>query len=506
MSMSAASNPPARSRVSIAAKRTAKNLRSIFVPDTFIRDESGSIAIIFALTAIISTSMVGGAIDFARAYSAKSRLQEVVDSASLAAASAYVNDPNHDVTAAVNIGKRFFSAGAVKIPGATMESTLDPTSQTVTMTAQASLNLPFLSIIGLGTISLNANSVVTATEGLTGGGNTNDVEIAMMLDTTGSMGSSDGTGQTKIQALKTAATNLINILIPDQGQIHARIALAPFAPTVKLTDDQVVAATGESLTKTTCTQTTTTNQCVNTTCKNYRSNGTCKTWNQSCTQVTTCTQNTTTYLSRCVSERMGASQYTDEPAAAGRFVGSRFVSSSSSANNCTPNLTVVPLTQDKTQLKATINAFTANGTTAGSLGTAWAWYLLSPSWDAVLNNGVAAGTGGAPPQPYGTAKLKKIAILMTDGTYNTENYTSYVEGGSDSVRISQNAVKLCQGMKDKDIEVYTVGFKLDNDLARSTLSSCATDPGHYFQAEDGDQLNAAFKEIAFRAVPIHVAQ
>jgi Flp pilus assembly protein TadG len=470
-----------------------------------LASEDGSIAVIFGLMAIVIVMLVGGAIDFGRAYTLKNRLQESLDAACLAAASHYVNDPTHDDQAALQAGTRFFQANTVGIGDASMTSSLDAASQTVQMSATVTTYMPFLSIVGLDSVQLQVASQSTATQGVVGGGSDNDVEIAMMLDTTGSMGDSDGTGTTKIQALKTAASNLIDILIPDTGTIHAKIALAPFAPTVKLSDAQIVAALGLPLTKTTCTKSTTTNQCTNTTCQKYNKDGSCKTWNQSCTQVTTCTQSTTTYLRRCVTERMGTEQYTDAAPAAGAYAGQyrpngatdAYATTLNSAQTCTPNLAIVPLTSSKSTLKATINAFTANGSTAGSLGTAWAWYLLSPNWAQAIGNNV---------KPYGTTKLKKIAVLMTDGSYNTEAGVSYSDGGSDATRISNNAVKLCSGMKQDGIEVYTVGFKLDNQLAKNTLSACASDSNHYFLAENGDQLNAAFKEIAFRAVPIHLSQ
>ena len=52
----------------------------------------------------------------------------------------------------------------------------------------------------------------------------------------------------------------------------------------------------------------------------------------------------------------------------------------------------------------------------------------------------------------------------------------------------------------------TVGFKLDNDLARQTLSNCASGPTFYFLAENGEQLSAAFREIARRAIAMRLTE
>lgn len=97
--------------------------------------------------------------------------------------------------------------------------------------------------------------------------------------------------------------------------------------------------------------------------------------------------------------------------------------------------------------------------------------------------------------------MKKIAVLMTDGEYNTASGDS-----ADVAEVSRNAVAVCAGMKAKGIEVYTVGFKLDNATARETLRQCATDENHYFEASNGKELESAFREVAFRSVPVHLAR
>jgi len=477
-------------------------------PRSLVKDEGGAVAMIFAITLFLVLSMVGGAVDLGRAYSAKAKLQAATDAASLAAASRYINDPDHNVMLAVQQGLKHFTASMANEPSATIAATLDEASKTVRTDASLTVKTPFLSLAGINRITVNTYSEATATENLSGGGS-HDVELSLMLDITGSMGESAGNGQTKLQALKVSAKNLVDILIPNTSSQHVKIAIAPFAQTVNLGDDYIAAATGLPLTKTACTQTQT--QCVNTTCKRYRSDGSCREWNRECSEV--CTQTATTYLRRCVTDRMGANQFTDYGPSAGAYVPARldtpssppsstndaYATSLSSAQSCAPAKKIIPLTTDKTVLKNHIDSFSTAGSTAGALGTAWAWYLLSPEWSGVF-------TGASAPRPYGTDRLKKIAVLMTDGTYNTEGAVQYSDGGSDSIRISNNAVQICSGMKARGIEVYTVGFKLDNDLARNTLRNCATDADHAFLAEDADQLEAVFREIAFRAVPIHVAK
>jgi hypothetical protein len=61
-------------------------------------------------------------------------------------------------------------------------------------------------------------------------------------------------------------------------------------------------------------------------------------------------------------------------------------------------------------------------------------------------------------------------------------------------------------MKAAGIEVYTVGFQLDNQTAVKTLSSCATDSSHFYNSTTGDALKAAFRDIALKISTLYLSQ
>jgi hypothetical protein len=77
----------------------------------------------------------------------------------------------------------------------------------------------------------------------------------------------------------------------------------------------------------------------------------------------------------------------------------------------------------------------AGGMTAGHLGIAWAWYLLSPEWDRVWPSDSA-------PRAYNDPDHMRVAIIMSDGEFNT-SYES-ANGGSEA-----QARELCDNMKAK---------------------------------------------------------
>ena len=171
----------------------------------------------------------------------------------------------------------------------------------------------------------------------------------------------------------------------------------------------------------------------------------------------------------------------------------------------------------RTALKTVINGFAANGNTAGHLGTAWAWYLLSPNWADVY-------AAASKPKPYamqtqtgekGQPLLKKVAVLMTDGEYNQQycnSTTSNTAGamipdydtGSSGANCkspngtsTQQARSMCVAMKAAGITVYTVGFEVgQSGAAVDTLRGCASEPHMFYNTTTGDELRDAFRHIA----------
>ena len=156
-------------------------------------------------------------------------------------------------------------------------------------------------------------------------------------------------------------------------------------------------------------------------------------------------------------------------------------------------------------LASKINGFQARGPTAGALGTAFSWYMLSPNWASIW--------GGAAPGDYaqlttqqanGAPQLRKVAVLMSDGVYNT--YRAWDD--KDQQEMSDLAVQLCTAMKDKGIEIYTVAFDLDSlppaeqTIAETTLKACGTDINHFYNTLTASELQTAFRDIAVKLTSV----
>lgn len=216
-------------------------------------------------------------------------------------------------------------------------------------------------------------------------------------------------------------------------------------------------------------------------------------------------------ITSCVTERVGANEYTDAAPSTTR-VGRLY----KGPNNTCPDEPIQPLSIDRTALKASIENYVASGSTAGQIGIAWAWYLLSPTFGGELF------TGGAVPASYEDEETTKVAVLMTDGEFNTpycngviaQDATSGSGGSSDHINCNATngnpyvqAEELCEGMKDEGIVIYTIGFDISSSTSvTNLLTNCATGPEYVFFALNGDELKQIYRDIGSEITKLHIGK
>jgi hypothetical protein len=181
---------------------------------------------------------------------------------------------------------------------------------------------------------------------------------------------------------------------------------------------------------------------------------------------------------------------------------------------------IVPLTIDKTKLHDVAAGLQANGSTAGHLGLAWAWYLVSPNFAYLWPN-------DSKPAAYDAPNVQKVVILMTDGAFNTvycngvvgTNSTSGSPGNNDRINcpspngdIFTQAHAICDAMKTPHgdappVIVYTVGFDIgDDENAKDIMADCATDAEHAYLANTGTDLREAFRAIGQNITALRVSR
>jgi Flp pilus assembly protein TadG len=218
-------------------------------------------------------------------------------------------------------------------------------------------------------------------------------------------------------------------------------------------------------------------------------------------------------ISNCVTERVGTNATTDVAPASGvsnTWLGRDYPGAGSLVGCQTANH-LTPLTDNKTTLNTAIDNLTVYGSTAGQIGTAWGWYLLSDKWAGKL------GTADYEPVAKTYPVLSRVMVLMTDGAFNTAHCNGvtselYAYDGSprvaDSDRIEndscpvtttpfEQAQAICTAIKDDDITIYTIGFQVGSEPgAEDFLRTCASGDDKAYIAANSTELADAFKAIA----------
>lgn len=217
-------------------------------------------------------------------------------------------------------------------------------------------------------------------------------------------------------------------------------------------------------------------------------------------------------VTSCVSERVGSNQYTDA-APSTTHVGRVY---KGSGNTC-PAEAIMPLSIDKTALKASIDNYVAAGSTAGQIGVAWGWYMLSPNFSYLFPE-------ASQPAPYDDEETTKVAVIMTDGEFNTPycngviaaDATSGSGGSSDHINCNatngdpyEQAEDMCDAMKAEpnNIVVYTIGFDIsDSQDVTDLLTNCASGPDYVYFAATGDELKDIYRNIGSEITKLHIGK
>jgi hypothetical protein len=114
----------------------------------------------------------------------------------------------------------------------TISFRVDDGGSSIVTSGNASIQIPFLKFAAIPSLPLaSANGAEMASSFLEVGKNAKtNFDVAMILDTTGSM----ATG-TKLADLKAAAKDLVDVLVwENQGQFYSKIAVVPYATAVQV--------------------------------------------------------------------------------------------------------------------------------------------------------------------------------------------------------------------------------------------------------------------------------
>lgn len=547
------SNPPERTRAGWLRR--------------FAGDARGNVALFAAISAIPLIVAAGVAIDVARSSRSQAALQVAVDAAALAVASSGKSDMAGLSEAQKAARKKELEELAMRLlranyadGGLDLAIRVDVTDETVTLEGTQPYPTTLMRLVGYNTVDLGARAEVNLQ-----GGITENIEIVLVMDITGSMKGS------KIEGAKAAAKALIQKVLGDkESDEKVRFALVPFAGSVNVGGDKASSGWIDTTGKAAVSK-------VNFTSSTYHN---MKGWDDLRYRNAT-GQAVKLPWNGCVEARLGENATDDTPPSVsspdtlftpyfapdepngGDYDNSYLadgVSGSDTAKlknqqkyankvvsisytsgpgaNCASS-PIIPLTPSRSVIEKGIDDMKADGPTNLVEGIMWGWRVISPELPY---------TDG---KSFDDREWRKIVVLMTDGENdvgtNRSPYppaatgTIYTAFGYSNVDLPKNRfgtrtqslvrgkldaafqtactnlkakheMRESQGRRLPSVEVYTIGFMVKSELVEA-LTDCATDPSlngnqyrYYINAANEAQLKGAFETIGARLKTMYLSK
>ena len=200
-------------------------VRSFFGP--VLRDRRGVAAVFLAVALVPLLGATGLAVDSALGYLLKTRMSKSLDAAGLAAGRVALEDNAEDVA------RQYFDANfgaSDEIDVTDFDFELDASLHFVTLSAEATRPTYFMRVFGHETMTVAARTVIER--------ETNGMELALVMDNTGSLWASDtrtDLSGTPFEAIQTAAFDLIDIIFGDEDEIdNVWVSLVPYVASVNV--------------------------------------------------------------------------------------------------------------------------------------------------------------------------------------------------------------------------------------------------------------------------------
>lgn len=523
-------------------------------------NRKGSVAALIAVSMAMLVGFAGFAVDAQRLWLVQARLKTALDSAALAAARDF-DSANREANA-----RAAFLANLDPAAGGSAAFTSAVTTPVVQqvgdnqvrVTASATVNNTLFRVFS------STPTVVTDTSmawrAATG------IELAIVLDQTGSMGQVDSdTGQTKIALARAAVRTMLDVLYGSRDtQRNLWVSLVPFARTINIGT------------------TTAARNLLNTTTPAMPTGWDIDRWG-GCVEARLDGQDVTDAGPATLSGKFRPFFWRDTyqqvgSVAGGQCTNSRAYAAVSGTRWCrgdndwglvgtanasqldtnthftalrdaglatpfSPNTLcatnpVMPLTASKASVLTAVDAVTAPGRSGGTtipVGLHGGWLTLSPNW-----RGFWPGGDVTLPLDYNTRNMRKVVVLLSDGDNNWQGatavlpsyngnelfYNAYgrVADGRLSITpsstysttasradaaLDSRTAAICTAMKANpgpNITIYVIGFEVANNTHRNLLRNCASSTNHYFESPSASDLQATFRRVGSMLASLRLSE
>jgi len=441
-------------------------------------------AMVVALALVPIMLGAGVGVDLGRAMVVRTRLAEALDAAGLAVGAAKgLSQAQMQLLAQSYFNANYNVSGSFGTP---QPVTVAPGTGTVTVSDNVPMPTVLMKIIGLNTLNVAYTSQVTWGQ--------TKLWVSLVLDNTGSMNQRDQNGVSKIEALKTAATQLMSTLQGvAQNPDDVMVSVVPFTTGVNVGTsnsgatwltfvpwDAVGAGDGAY------------RNALGQNCQPGTTGCNWDAFDPSHSQWTGCVmdRNQNNDVENTAPDPSDAT--TLFPAAPPTL----YAHTPANTWNITCPEQMLPLTDVYSQsgyttLTDEINGMTAGGTTDQPVGFAMGWMTLTNS--APFNPGA---------MPSGTTP---IVIIVSDGLNTQDRWTG--DGSDEDPSTDQREALVCADMKTAGITIYAVYVDLGGTQGNSApLQNCASSAGDYFDLTTAGEIITAFQQIATQITQLHVSK
>jgi len=496
------------------------------------RDNKGTVAMLFGLAVIPILLGVGVAVDYGRGLIVRDRMAAAADSAALAAASW----PGLSEAELKTKVQEYFDANFPPTAlGAVGTLNVNLIGDDIVVQVSASVPTTIMQLVHIDKLDVGVTNRITKKE--------RAIELALVLDTTGSMGSGG-----KMSALQNAAIEMLNTLFDGKSVSDSlKVAVVPFSAAVNIGVDKLdsgwldktagstvsyedfksgvkvldlyaslnnrswagcVRERGEPFELTDDAPTSANTRWApyfapdepdseSTYCNDYLNDGS---WSGATCYNSSGGDN----AKRQCNTGKYAGKNVPNTSQCGAPIGPDF--------NCPPTA-ITALTNTKSTVVDAVNALTPKGSTVIPAGLLWGWRAISPT---------EPFTEG---KPYDDEKWVKAIVLLTDGQnsvggggqgFNKSFYNAFgharnghlgsTSGSNAESTLNAKTLTVCNAVKAEGIRVYTIGFQVTDNTTQNLLKNCATEPEMYYNSPSNGQLASIFQDIAQGLSELRIAQ
>ncbi|ODS02743.1 hypothetical protein AUC71_13645 [Methyloceanibacter marginalis] len=504
---------------------------------SFKWNKKGNVAILFGLALVPIALAIGAAADYGRGLAVRNRMADAADAAALAIGSWQGLTQEQLKQRA----QQFFDANYPSSEmGTAGKLNVSFAGDDIKVEVSGTVPTTFLKLANINSLDVGASSTVTKRQ--------RNIELALVLDTTGSMGSSG-----KMSAMQTAAKKMVTDLFNGNATSDSLVAaVVPFAGAVNVgtamkskdwIDDQAKSDIATEDYNSNKTKTFDLYEELSDYKSSWNWDGCVRERDGDAYELTDAAPSTSTPAS-LFAPYLAPDEADDDHDEGDNYSNSYIEDGNCGTNNdnrrkaikcqeytgkyddprrdeygapgpnwnCPPQA-ITALTNTKSTVTTAIDALQPSGNTVIPAGLLWGWRVLSP---------------GA---PFTEGKGKddeervRAIVLLTDGenmvsgggngknnsVYNAFGYArkghlGRSNGNQAESELNDKTETVCSRVKADGILVYTIGFRVNDTTTQNMLKNCATKPDMYYNSPSNSQLAAIFNDIAQGLSELRIAQ